>query len=123
MLPSSAPGGGSSLFPSSGRRLDHSQPFVDRSGQTQLYDFLQIPGQSLYSDLSFWQHPKKKDFGKERKNAWVGGSLAQAEGRDAKYYASCFYIRKRCVVCQLRLEDHQPISLPPLGEGVGEADG
>ena len=36
---------------------------------------------------------KKKDFGKERKNAWVGSNLVLAEGRDTKYYASCFYIR------------------------------
>ena len=52
----------------------------------------------FYSDLSFWQHPKKKDFGKERKNAWVGCNLALAKGLVTKYYASYYYIRKRCVV-------------------------
>ena len=66
---------------------------VDQGGRTQLYNFLPVQSQSLFSDLSFWQHPKKKDFGKERKNAWVGSNLVLAEGRDTKYYASCFYIR------------------------------
>ena len=47
--------------------------------------------------------PKKKDFGKERKNAWVGSNLVLAEGRDTKYYTSCFHIRKRCAVWYLRL--------------------
>ena len=37
--------------------------------------------------------PKKKDFGKERKNAWVGSNLTLAKGRDAMYYAYCLYLR------------------------------
>ena len=58
----------------------------------------------------FGKHPKKKDFGEERKNAWVGSRHMYAKGRDTMYYASFFYIRKRCIVCRVGLEDHSLLS-------------